>query len=148
MFFKLYYEDLMLHADNTDLRQLMAPFIRSLVRFGEDRSSSGLLGNIGWGAASTYSAEFRWFCKTLAAFLGSRFMDPRYGYAHPEKLMEAIMAARRTREYGKVPNMDVTLTFLNRRGSTLAELPTFVRDLAASLFASDVAIAASLVARS
>jgi len=58
------------------------------------------------------------------------------------------MAARRTREYGKVPNMDVTLTFLNRRGSTLAELPTFVRDLAASLFASDVAIAASLVARS
>jgi hypothetical protein len=41
----------------------------SLVRFGEDKASDGILGVIGLGKKSTYSCQFRLISRAVAAFL-------------------------------------------------------------------------------
>ncbi|XP_076366500.1 ectopic P-granules autophagy protein 5 isoform X2 [Tachypleus tridentatus] len=47
----------------------LANFCTSLLVLGEDRSSTGILGVVGFGRKSSFSLRFRFMCRTLAVFL-------------------------------------------------------------------------------
>ncbi|XP_022249483.1 ectopic P granules protein 5 homolog isoform X2 [Limulus polyphemus] len=49
--------------------RFLANFSTSLLVLGEDRSSTGILGVVGFGRKSSFSLRYRFMCRTLAVFL-------------------------------------------------------------------------------
>lgn len=73
--------------------------VRLCARLGEERQQVGIMSRFGFGTPSVFSFKVRLFFRAVAAFIGTRFKDATSAAANEDKLLEALMSMKRSKEF-------------------------------------------------